>query len=161
LRAGEGRGYPSRSPGLYNTLGRAFSHPQSRGPSLCALEALRGNVEGATMTTPGGARTLWSMSQLPRARRTGFAHTVGALPTELRPFPRSQPARYKVLRVRLQGQILGIGDATFARRAVSCQPSVADAVSQRRGMQPGRKDSRPHGNGIAGVISWLCPVPMP
>jgi hypothetical protein len=30
------------------------------------------------------------------------SHTVGALPTELRPFPRSQPARYKVLQVRLQ-----------------------------------------------------------
>ena len=123
--------------------------------------ALRGTSGGATMNSPGGAGTLWSLSQLPRARLTGFAHTAGALPTELRPFPRSQPVRYKVLQVRLQGQILGIGDATFARRAVSCQPSVADAVSQRRGMQPGRKDSRPHGNGMARVISWLCPVPMP
>jgi hypothetical protein len=42
-----------RGSGLYTVLGRAFcTHPPRRGPSHCALEALRMIVNGATMTTP-------------------------------------------------------------------------------------------------------------
>jgi hypothetical protein len=49
-------------------------------PSLCTLEALRGTVGGATMTTPGGAGTRLRIEflKLTRARRTGFYHRVGA-----------------------------------------------------------------------------------
>jgi hypothetical protein len=65
--------------GLYNAhvVGRA-APPLAR-PSLCALSALRSSVGGATMTTPGGARTPGkACQQSPRARRTGFYHRVGA-----------------------------------------------------------------------------------
>src|SRR5215208_5130429 len=34
-----------------------YPHPPGRGRSLCSLEPLRRKVDGATMTTPGGART--------------------------------------------------------------------------------------------------------
>jgi hypothetical protein len=60
-------------PGLYNALGRAVSPLHLARPSLCALEALRWVVGGATMTTPGGTRTRYSYNFL-RARRTGFSH---------------------------------------------------------------------------------------
>jgi hypothetical protein len=39
---------------------------------------LRSSVCGATMTTPGGAGTLWMSHNFLRARRTGFTHRVGA-----------------------------------------------------------------------------------
>src|SRR5215211_6810517 len=60
-------------------LGRAgWPHPAAR-PSLCALEALRGTLGGATMSTPGGAGTHpLELCTFLRARRTGFSHRVGA-----------------------------------------------------------------------------------
>src|SRR5687768_17124179 len=85
-------------------------------PSLCDLEALRGPSGDATMNTPGGTGTLWSMSQLPVLGAP--ASSIGSeLPQPrrggLRPFPRSQPVRYRVL-----------------------QGSVAEVVSLDRGKMP-------------------------
>jgi hypothetical protein len=75
---GESTGPGISGSGLYTVLGRAFRILPFARPALSDLEALRGTSGGATMTTPGGAGTLRSMSQLPRARRTGFFHRVGA-----------------------------------------------------------------------------------
>src|SRR5215216_940638 len=49
-------------------------------PSLCASSALRRSVCGATMTTPGEAGTTLrhACQRLPRARRIGLYHGVGA-----------------------------------------------------------------------------------
>jgi hypothetical protein len=61
-------------------VGRVVFYPSSTTrPSLCALEALRGTSGGASMTIPGGAGTPRKAHlQLPRARRIGFSHRVGA-----------------------------------------------------------------------------------
>jgi hypothetical protein len=71
--------------------------PQRGLPSLSALaleQALRGAPGDATITTPGGAGTLrpTHTCNIPRARRTGFSHRVGAPgPTRLRPFALPRP----------------------------------------------------------------------
>jgi hypothetical protein len=61
-------------------LGRAFEHPFWARPSHCSLSTLHGTSDGASMTTPGGAGTTFWLACLlvPRARRTGFSHGVGA-----------------------------------------------------------------------------------
>src|SRR5215217_3867039 len=77
-------GYPSGCPGLAFImrvlLAALFclAPVRQRGLSLCAPSALRGTVGGATMTTLGGAGTLWTNLYLPRARLIGFYHRVGA-----------------------------------------------------------------------------------
>src|SRR5215213_10649495 len=77
-------GHPSGCPGLaFITrvlLAALFclAPVRQRGLSLCAISALRGTVGGATMTTLGGAGTLWTNLYLPRARLIGFSHRVGA-----------------------------------------------------------------------------------
>jgi hypothetical protein len=63
------------------------------GPSLCALEALRKVSGGASMTTPGGARTTTYSYNSPRARRTGFYHGVGVSSVYLAPALRFAPSR--------------------------------------------------------------------
>jgi hypothetical protein len=73
---------------LIMPLAALYSHLLVARPSLCALEALRGTSSGATMTTPvGRAHSGKHLCNFPRARRTGFSHTAGALYfTGLRPF---------------------------------------------------------------------------
>src|SRR5215208_4627532 len=64
-------------------LAALFFTPLPARSSLCALEALRWVVGGATMTTPGGTRTpCQSVLATSRARRTGFYHG-SELPTLL------------------------------------------------------------------------------
>ena len=65
---------------LIMPLAALYSHLLVARPSLCALEALRGTSSGATMTTPvGRAHSGKHLCNFPRARRTGFSHTAGAL----------------------------------------------------------------------------------
>src|SRR5215218_2242805 len=65
---------------LYCPWPRRFSPSYLARPFPLPLDALRGTSGGATMTTPGGARTtLWTaFLKLTRARPTGFHHRVGA-----------------------------------------------------------------------------------
>src|SRR5215208_3389716 len=56
-----------------------YPHAPGRGRSLCSLEPLRRKVDGATMSTPvGRAQRYATHCHIPRARRTGFSHGVGA-----------------------------------------------------------------------------------
>jgi hypothetical protein len=91
-----------RGSGLYTVLGRAFcTHPPWRGPSHCALEALRMIVNGATMTTP----TQWGGHGRPAATPPCSAHWLlswgwsshGAQVTELRPFALPHPKHLRTL----------------------------------------------------------------
>src|SRR5215207_6883890 len=65
-----------------------YPHPPGRGRSLCSLEPLRRKVDGATMTTPGGARTPpRELSHLPSCsthRLLSWGRSI--LPAWLRPF---------------------------------------------------------------------------
>jgi len=60
--------------------------------AMRTLSALRGTSGSATMTTPGVAGTPRKALQLPRARRIGFSHKVGAL-TQRGSGPSLCPAR--------------------------------------------------------------------
>src|SRR5215208_4005619 len=56
-----------------------YPHTPGARPSLLALEALRGTSGSATMTTPvGRAQRYATHCHMPRARRIGFYHGVGA-----------------------------------------------------------------------------------
>src|SRR5215213_6195380 len=92
---------------LYCPWPRRFSPSYLARPFPLPLDALRGTSGGATMTTPGGARTtLWTaFLKLTRARPTGFYHGVGALTLlEPRPFvlPRSHVAGWFLCRIEPQ-----------------------------------------------------------
>ena len=72
-----------RALGFHNVLWprqASLTYLPWRGPSLCALSALRWVVGDATMSTPGGEGTRLRIAflKLTRARPTGFYHRVGA-----------------------------------------------------------------------------------
>jgi hypothetical protein len=87
--------------GLYNALGRAFLATLLGAALLCALEALRMIVNGATMTTP----TQWGGHRGPAATPPCSAHRLlswgrsshGAQVTELRPFALPHPKHPRML----------------------------------------------------------------
>jgi hypothetical protein len=69
-----------------------FLNAPWRGPSHCALEALRRSVSGANIPTPGGTRTTRYRYNFLRARRIGFYHG-SELPSYRTPALRFGPPR--------------------------------------------------------------------
>jgi hypothetical protein len=148
-----------RGSGLYTVLGRAFcTHPPWRGPSHCALEALRMIVNGATMTTP----TQWGGHGRPAATPPCSAHWLlswgwsshGAQVTELRPFALPHPKHLRTLPdspavlahntrwcehplFSVPG-LSGWGDAALAARTSPLRSSTKLARSKLHQRQPSR-----------------------
>ena len=150
---------PGRSgSGLYTAPGRAFRDlPSLARPSLCALEALRWGVGDETMTTPGGTRTACYVSQqLPRARRTGFYHRVGAPTSDpsLSPDPMLQGVSY------VQNSVVYIRNIIPDTMSIAASASLAyrgGAILSGRASRLSRRTPYDGGRGEDPGVSPLPP----
>ena len=114
-----GRAHSDEIPleNIFSVLGAPASIMRSElagllgsGPSLCALEALRGTSGGETMTIPGGAGTLCKRTDnFLRARRIGFYHGVGASTEPPLGAPTLRFAPVLCCRVFLMYRLAGLG----------------------------------------------------
>jgi hypothetical protein len=115
-------------PAFILPLAARFVFSLSRGLRFGALSVLHRVVGGETMDYPRWDAHTLDESQLPRVRRTGISHRVGALwATRLRPFALSRP------NTRCSGTV----DAyTNARECVARADLAGGASRSGRGYGP-------------------------